>query len=200
MKRFLYLLALGLAVITAVGYVVGKDWEEEQKQVAVEVSLSQQLKTWKVRSKRGDADSQYRLGEYYDRQRTDYLTAQKWYRVAATKGRHAGAQYKLGQLYLNGRGVDNDLPEAMKWFRLSANGGDARAQFFVGVSYRDGWERKPDFIEAYKWFLLSNKNAKLVLSEEERFDPREALVELDRKMSKFDRERARERAAKWRAK
>lgn len=199
MKRTLYLFALGLAVLTAIGYVIGKDWEKEDIQVKAEISFSQKFAQWTKKAKKGDPEAQYKLGEYYDTIRTDYLNAQKWYRVAATKGRHAGAQYKLGQLYLNGRGVENDLPAAMNWFRRSARQGDPRAQFFLGVAYRDGWERKADLIEGYKWFYLSNKKGDLVRAEEERFDPEEVLIELDRKMSKFNVKEAIKRANKWRA-
>lgn len=198
MKRTLYLLALALAVVTAVGYVVGKGWEEEAQMAEAEMSFVQKFNMWKRQAKNGDADAQYRLGVYFDTERTNYLHAQKWYRVAATKGQHSGAQYKLGQLYMNGRGVENDLPAAMHWFRKSANLGDARGQFFVGISYRDGWERKPNFIEAYKWFYLANKDADLVRAEDPRFDPTEALAELEKKMSRFDIEKAVELANKWR--
>ncbi|MDV7341373.1 tetratricopeptide repeat protein [Terasakiella sp. A23] len=200
MKTFLYLLALVLAVVTAIGYVVGKGWEKEAEIEQAEASKGQMIKMWYRNAKDGDPESQYKLAVFYEAERTDYLNAQKWYRVAATKGQHAGAQYKLAQLYLNGRGVENDLPSAMKWFRLSSAQGDVRAQFFMGVANRDGWEKKPDFIEAYKWFLLANKDAAKVIAEEERFDPTKALAEMTPKMSTFDRKEAQKRADKWRPK
>lgn len=197
MKIILYCVALVLAVVTAIGYVVGKGWEEEARVGQIQLSKSQQIAIWKEQATAGDAEAQYQLGQYYDRERVDYLTAQKWYRVAANRAGHAGAQYKLGQLYLNGRGVENNLPNAMAWFRKAAAGGDARGQYFLGVAHRDGWERKPDLIEAYKWFLLSNRNPDLVMGEEERFSPPKALAELDAVMSEFDRAQAQKRADKW---
>jgi len=197
MKIILYCVAVVLAVVTAIGYVVGKGWEEEARVGQIQLSKSQLVALWSEQAKAGDPEAQYQLGRYYDRDRVDYLTAQKWYRVAATRGNHAGAQYKLGQLYLNGRGVENNLPNAMMWFRKAAEGGDARGQYFLGVSQRDGWERKPDFIEAYKWFLLANRDPELVLGEEARFDPQKALLELDAVMSEFDRAEAQKRADKW---
>lgn len=200
MKNFLYLLALVLGVATAIGYVVGKGWEEEAAKQHAEMSKSQRIGMWKKQAHLGDPQAQYLLGDYYEKERTDYLNAQKWYRYAAIKGQHAGAQYRLAQLYMNGRGVENNLPEAMKWFRLSAAQGEARAQFFLGVAERDGWERKADFIEAYKWFLLANRDATSVRAEDPRYDPTVALQELDAKMSKFNREEGQKRADKWRAK
>lgn len=197
MKRNLYLFALLLTIITAVGYTIGKNWEKEAKITQVVVDRGAQVQTWRKQAMQGNPEAQYQLGIYYEKDRTDYLNAQKWYRVAATKGQHAGAQYKLAQLYMNGLGVENNLAEAMKWFRLSSAKGDVRAQFFMGVSYRDGWERKADFIEAYKWFLLANRDAQKVREENERFDPYVALVELDRRMSKFDREQAEQMAQGW---
>jgi hypothetical protein len=40
--------------------------------------------------------------------------AVKWYRLAAEQG-DAGAQYRLGIMYLNGRGVPQDDVVAVKW-------------------------------------------------------------------------------------
>ncbi|WP_135079335.1 tetratricopeptide repeat protein [Terasakiella sp. SH-1] len=199
MKRTLYLLALGLTILTVVGYVIGKNWEEEAQKAQAELGRTEQIKLWRKQARQGDAEAQYQLGIYYQNARADYLTAQKWFRVAASKGRHAGAQYKLAQLYMNGQGVENDLPAAMSWFRKSAAQGDVRAQYFLGIAYRDGWERKDNYIEAYKWFLLSNRKAALVRAEDPRFDPTVALAEMDAVMSRFDREQARKRVARWKA-
>lgn len=197
MKRNLYLLALALAVLTAIGYSIGKDWEKEAQVVEAQESLVDQVKRWRGQAAQGNPDAQYRLGMYFEDYRLDYLSAQKWYRVAATKGQHAGAQYKLAQLYMNGLGVENNVAVAMDWFRQSAQKGDVRAQFFMGVAHRDGWARRADFIQAYKWFLLANRDAAKVRAENERFDPTKALAEMDDKMTRFDREKARELANKW---
>ncbi len=42
---------------------------------------------------------------------------------------NAAAQYNLGVMYANGRGVPQDYVQAMKWYRLAADQGDAKAQF-----------------------------------------------------------------------
>ena len=44
----------------------------------------------------------------------DYKTAAKYYTLAAEKG-HSQAQYFLGELYEDGKGVEKDLKEAFKW-------------------------------------------------------------------------------------
>ncbi len=197
MKRILYLVALLLSILTAIGYVVGKNWEKEAQKVEAEMSFGEKITMWKQRAKKGEPEYQYKLASYYDDVRKNYLDAQKWYRVAATKGQHAGAQYRLGQLYMTGRGVENDLSSAMQWFRKAASLGDVRGQFFLGIAERDGWERKPDFIEAYKWFYLSNRDAELVRKEDYRYDPVVSLAELEKVMSQFNIERAVERAKNW---
>jgi len=200
MKKILYILAFGLAIITAVGYVIGKGWEEDAIQKNIETTAAKKINDIKRNAAQGDGEAQYQLGLHYENangERHDYLAAQKWYRAAASRNQHAGAKYKLGQLYLNGRGVENDLSLAMKWFTQAAHQGDPRGQFFVGISKRDGWERKQDFIEAYKWFLLANRKASIVSAENSNFDLSTALAELDRKMSSFDRKQAKKRAMAW---
>jgi TPR repeat protein len=50
----------------------------------------------------------------------------KWYRLAADQG-NADAQFYLGLLYDNGKGVPQDYAEAVKWLRKAADQGLADA-------------------------------------------------------------------------
>ena len=51
---------------------------------------------------------------------------------AAAQG-NAAAQFNLGVMYENGRGVRRDDAEAVKWYRQAAAQGLAQAQFNLGV-------------------------------------------------------------------
>ena len=51
---------------------------------------------------------------------------------------HAGAQYNLGLMYANGRGVVEDDAEAVRWYRLAADQGHADAQYNLGWMYANG--------------------------------------------------------------
>jgi hypothetical protein len=51
--------------------------------------------------------------------------------------------------------VPQDYKEALKWFRLAAEGGDARAQHNIGVIYHWGQGVPPDYKEALKWYRLA---------------------------------------------
>ena len=53
----------------------------------------------------------------YDR--GDYATALKEYRPLAEQG-HAAAQYNLGLMYANGKGVPQDYVQAHMWFNIAA--------------------------------------------------------------------------------
>jgi TPR repeat protein len=77
--------------------------------------------------------------------------AVKWYRKAAEQG-DATAQYSLGLMYYNGKGVPKDDVEAVKWYRKAAEQGDATAQFYLGVMYAAGKGVPEDDVEAVKWY------------------------------------------------
>ena len=47
----------------------------------------------------------------------------------------------IGTLYRDGQGVTQDYAEAMRWFRLAADRGNAIAQMNIGTLYRNG--RRP---------------------------------------------------------
>ena len=84
----------------------------------------------------------------------DYATALRLWRPLVEQG-HAGAQFNLGIMYGNGRGVPQDYAEAGKWFGLAAEQGDAEAQYNLGVMYDNGQGVPQDYAEAAKWYRLA---------------------------------------------
>ena len=53
-----------------------------------------------------------------------------------------------------GKGVLQDDAEAVKWYRLSAEQGNAYAQYNLGVMYSNGKGVLQDYAEAVKWYRL----------------------------------------------
>eukprot|EP00729_Bicosta_minor_P032612 gene32612-biopygen19391 len=71
-------------------------------------------------------------------------------------GRHTPvAQNNLGHMYRKGEGVKQDHVEAAKWFRKSAEAGNAAAQCNLGVMYGIGKGVEQDFSKAVRWIQLA---------------------------------------------
>jgi TPR repeat protein len=83
-----------------------------------------------------------------------YPEAARWYLAAAERGA-AGAQCRLGLLYLAGQGVPTDPAEAARWLSAAAGQGDARAQFHLGLLYDQGLAVGEDPTEAARWYRSS---------------------------------------------
>lgn len=81
----------------------------------------------------------------------DYVKAVELWRPLAEKG-DATAQYRLGTMYAEGKGVAPDDKEAFKWFQRAGEKGNAAAQYNVGASYAGGIGVGKDDAEAAKWF------------------------------------------------
>jgi predicted aspartyl protease len=61
-------------------------------------------------------------------------------------------------MYVEGKGVTQDYNEAVKWFRLAAQQGNAKAQKFLGAIFHDGGKGvTQDYKEAAKWYQLAAK-------------------------------------------
>jgi len=56
-------------------------------------------------------------------------------------------------MYTKGEGVLKDSVEAVKWYRKSAEQGNALAQFGLGFMYDKGEDVLKDEVEAYAWSL-----------------------------------------------
>ena len=72
-------------------------------------------------------------------------------RKAAEEG-DASAQYKLGYIYHQGKGVPQDFTMATLWFQKAAEQGLASAQFTLGHMYHQGKGVPQDFTMATLWF------------------------------------------------
>ena len=80
-------------------------------------------------------------------------------RESAEQG-DADAQFVLGGMYEEGRGVPQDYAEAVRWTRLSADQGHVEAQFNLGVMYETGrGVRRRFYVQAHMWFNLAAARA-----------------------------------------
>lgn len=81
----------------------------------------------------------------------DYSTAISEFIALANDG-HAGAQYHLGNAFLEGHGVVKDESRASDWYRKAAEQGNVFAQYRLGVMYEKGIGVKKDNGEALSWY------------------------------------------------
>ena len=122
----------------------GKVWAIEMlasrycKGLGVKQSDKKAVELYKIAAKRGDATSQFNLGQWY-RQGTCGLTqsptrAIEYYTLAADQG-DAGAQYNLGVFYYNGTCVEQSYSKARELWTKAAAQGDEGA--IKGLNYLD---------------------------------------------------------------
>ena len=62
-----------------------------------------------------------------------------------------GTMYDYGEVYPR-------LKEALKWYKLSAERGNAKAPFNLGVMYYNGEGVPKDYKEAYAWWSVAKSN------------------------------------------
>ena len=97
------------------------------------------------------ADFQAGQGAYI---RHDYATAMKEWRPLAENG-HVQAQFNVGLMYDQGRGVAESDQEAVKWYRMAAEQGHAQARFTLGLMYFEGLGVPQSYLEAERWYWLA---------------------------------------------
>jgi len=84
----------------------------------------------------------------------DFATAIKEWKPLAEAGDFS-AQFLLGSLYDEGKGVPQDFAEAVKWYRLAAKQGFVMAQYNLGIKYAKGQGVLQDYAESIKWSRLA---------------------------------------------
>lgn len=70
------------------------------------------------------------------------------------------AQFVLGTIYRDGRGVAQNYDEMFRWWRRAAEGGDFDAQFALADIYSGGYGIDRDHVMAYMWFDILAVRAK----------------------------------------
>lgn len=68
------------------------------------------------------------------------------------KSGEAEAQNALGEAYYDGKGVTENLPEAVKWFTRAAEQENAKAEYNLGNCYYYGYGVYQNYGEAVKWY------------------------------------------------
>lgn len=77
--------------------------------------------------------------------------------IAAEEG-SAYVQYKLGVMYIQGRGGSRDVAEGVKWLRMAADQGSVNAQYKLGVMYTNGQSVPQDVVEGVRWLRAAADN------------------------------------------
>ena len=67
----------------------------------------------------------------------------------------ASAQYFVGLMYDNGRGVPQDYKEAVRWYRAAAEQGHSNAQNNLGFTYHWGQGIPQNYVQAHMWYNLA---------------------------------------------
>ena len=95
-------------------------------------------------------------------------------------------------MYYNGLGVPQDYKEAIKWYRLTAEQGDAKAQYNLGNMYAKGTGVLQDYALAHMWFNLSGSNG-----DKDAVENRDII---EKRMTPSQIEKAQEMARNWKPK
>lgn len=102
----------------------------------------------------GEVKAQYRLARDYENEK-NYAEAFSLHQDLALKG-FTDSQTRLGMLYLDGKGVNQNTDEAIRWFKSAAAQGDATAHLMLGVVYFGALPNTPkDAALSAQWFESS---------------------------------------------
>ena len=75
--------------------------------------------------------------------------------VSKAKQGDADAQFNLGSMYYQGKGVPKDYKQAIYWYTKAAEQGDDEAQFNLGLMYYEGQGVPKDYIQTYAWWNIA---------------------------------------------
>ncbi len=104
----------------------------------------------------GEADDLFSAGVEAAAGGNHREAAERWRQAAALD--HADAAFRLGALYEEGRGVEQDHERAVRWYRHAADNGNESAWFNLGHMYAKGQGVAKDAAEAVRWYEKAARN------------------------------------------
>lgn len=102
-------------------------------------------------AQRGDGAAMTSLGYLLENHRKDLAQARQWYEKGAELG-VSDAEFNLGLVYEEGRGVTADPVQSLAWYRRAAEHGDVDAQYKVAQALFFGDGMPQDQVKAAEWY------------------------------------------------
>ena len=99
------------------------------------------------------------------------------------------AHFNLGSSYYSGKGTPQNYKEALKWFKASAEQGNAGAQYDLGVIHYEGEGTPQDYKKAHMWWNIAAANG-----NEEAKSNRDKVAEM---MTPADISETQQMASDW---
>ena len=144
-SKFLELVRSANGRWTEWSYAKSIEWNREAAKRGNEWGAKREL------ARLGDKEAQHDLAwRCYANGRYD--EAVWWFRTAAKRG-DKDAQYMLGMLYEEGKGVKQSYEKALKWYRKAAEQGFGAGMYGIGGLYEKGRGIAQSYEEAAKWYM-----------------------------------------------
>lgn len=113
----------------AQGHKLAQEWVDRKW------PSQEKLDACKQAAQNMDSKKALQFAERYNSE-LKYVEARIYYEIAAQAG-HAQAQYRLAELYAEGRGGPEDIEKSERYYILAANQGHVNAQFDLAHRYSD---------------------------------------------------------------
>jgi TPR repeat protein len=139
----------------------------------------------KILALKGDSNTQYQLGLYYQKGKDkDLIEAYYWMKKAAQQ-KHSLACHYLGRAHLFGKGTSCSIDLAKKWFLISANQGESNSMLDLGLCC----ELEKNWIGSAAWYKTAqqysnsraSQNLKIIL----KYIPKSQSDDLDLMVNKI---------------
>jgi TPR repeat protein len=117
------------------------------------------LKMWKYIANNGDTDLQYQLGKIFEEMGSEFelMQAKEWYSKAANCS-HGPSLFRLGRLFEQGIGVEQDYKKAIELYEKSAKTGNNNALCALGAIYQHGKGVNLDISTSVSYYLMAAEN------------------------------------------
>lgn len=136
--------------------------------VGCEVDAENAINWYEKSATAGNSIAQWRLARLYedgDLVERDDAKSFKYYKMNSEQHSDRTSTFKVGMAYYFGKGVEENEPEAFKWFEKAATQGHAKAMCRYAECFRYGNGTDKNFAKAIEWYRKSAEEGEALAQE-----------------------------------
>ena len=128
-------------------------------------NITEAVKWFEKSAQLKNPDANYQLGYIYSSKEYDlqneqksqeyYSNALKGYIKAEDENKNATAEYRIGKMYLEGKGTEKNIDEAVKWLNKATFNGNSNAAYSLFKLYSEGKDLQQDTEKANLYLEIS---------------------------------------------
>ena len=124
----------------------------------VTIDYSEAISLYRKAAENGDDSAKYNIAKFYALGKGTQKSIDSAINLLTQCKDTASRLYSIGELFYDGKEIEQSYEEAIKWWRLAADANSGYAKYMLGDCYKNGQGVERSYEESVKWYKMAIDN------------------------------------------